>query len=212
MPLSRRYRRLAAPGRYKEPRQIPVVQNLVEDRGLQPRSSPCKSDVLSDELIPRCLAGTVGLEPTSFRVTGDCSALNYMPMTFGALGWFRTTAAPGFNRPLYCLSYQCLIGGGSRSQTALFALQKRCSLNELIPLNLAGTAGFAPASFRVTTGHSAIELHAIGALGWIRTTAAPGFNRPLYLLSYQCNVWWKGQESNLQSPEGHWVTASCSRQ
>ena len=43
------------------------------------------------------------------------------------------TDAPDFNRPLYYLSYQCEIGGGSRNQTALFALQKRCSVSELIP-------------------------------------------------------------------------------
>ena len=46
---------------------------------------------------------------------------------------------------------------------------------------MAGTAGFAPASARVTTGCSAVELHAIGGPGWICTIAAPGFNRPLYL-------------------------------
>ncbi len=34
---------------------------LVEDRGFQPRSSPCKGDVLANELIPRNLAGTAGL-------------------------------------------------------------------------------------------------------------------------------------------------------
>ena len=72
---------------------------VVEDRGLKPRSSPCKSDVLSNELIPRRLAGTAGFAPASFRVTAGHSAIELHAI--GALGWVCTTAAPGFNRPLY---------------------------------------------------------------------------------------------------------------
>lgn len=74
-------------------------EDLVEDRGLQPRSSPCKGDVLADELIPRNLAGTVGLEPTSIRVTGGCSAVELHAI--GAPGWFRATVALVFSQPLY---------------------------------------------------------------------------------------------------------------
>lgn len=38
VPLSRRYRRLAAPGRYKGPRPKPMIQNLVEDRRFELRA------------------------------------------------------------------------------------------------------------------------------------------------------------------------------
>ena len=72
---------------------------VVEDRGFKPRSSPCKSDVLPNELIPRCLAGTAGFAPASFRVTTGHSAIELHAI--GALGWLCTIAAPGFNRPLY---------------------------------------------------------------------------------------------------------------
>lgn len=51
--LSRRYRRLAAPGRYKEPRPKPMILNLVEDRRFELRPLPCKSRALPTELIPR---------------------------------------------------------------------------------------------------------------------------------------------------------------
>ena len=65
---------------------------MVEDRGLQPRSSPCKGDVLADELIPRNLAGTAGVEPTSIRVTGGCSAVELHAI--GGSGWIGKLASP----------------------------------------------------------------------------------------------------------------------
>ena len=58
-----------------------------------------KRDALSAELIPRNLAGTVGLEPTSIRVTGGCSTVELHAN--GAPGWFRATAALDFSQPLY---------------------------------------------------------------------------------------------------------------
>ncbi len=74
-PLSRRCRRLSAPGRSSRASRS-RLRNFWWRIADSNRASPgCKPGVLSTEPIPRNLAGTAGLEPASCRLTGGRSAV-----------------------------------------------------------------------------------------------------------------------------------------
>ena len=83
---------------------------------------------------------------------------------------------------------------------------------ELIPRKLAGTAGLEPASFRLTAERSTVELHAKWWIGKDLNLRRAGLQPAALPAELPIRIWWRGQESNLQSPKGAWVTARVSRQ